>query len=137
MEAAEENLAKAEEIKAKAEDVYAKVTAEGADFDALMTEYSEDTGLAYYPDGYALGEGHSHYVEEFTNAALALENVGDISGIVETSYGYHILRYAADATSESDAMNEERDEIRQEMLQEPLKALIDAAKVTLNLDKLN
>ena len=57
-------------------------------FDQLMNEYSEDTGLANFPDGYLFQEGDM--VTEFYEGTLAL-NEGEYSGIVETSYGYHII----------------------------------------------
>ena len=57
-------------------------------FDTLMMEYSEDSGLSAYPDGYIAYVGQM--VEEFENTALAL-NVGEISDVVESLYGYHII----------------------------------------------
>ena len=57
-------------------------------FDEMMAEYSEDPGLANFPDGYCFTEGTM--VTEFEDAAKALEP-GGISGIVESSNGYHIL----------------------------------------------
>ena len=61
-------------------------------FDELMNEYSEDTGLASYPGGYLFQEGDM--VTEFYDAAVALEE-GDISDIVQTVYGYHLIRRIA------------------------------------------
>ena len=58
-------------------------------FDQLMHEHSEDTGLAYSPDGYTTTKGQM--VSEFEDTALSLK-VGEISDIVESEvYGYHIL----------------------------------------------
>ncbi len=57
-------------------------------FDALMTMYSEDPGSARFPDGYYFQPGDM--VAEFEAAASALAE-GEVSDIVETSYGYHIL----------------------------------------------
>ena len=61
----------------------------GADFDALMAEYSEDPGLQEFPEGYVFTTGEM--VAEFENATKALK-VGEISGIVESTYGYHIIK---------------------------------------------
>jgi len=64
----------------------------GADFDTLMNEYSEDTGLATNPDGYVFTKGMM--VPEFEEASFALKT-GEISKIIETAYGYHIIKKQA------------------------------------------
>ena len=77
-----------EEAKSKAEEIYAKVKA-GENFDQLMKEHSEDPGLEGNEDGYTFGAGEM--VPEFEEAAFALEP-GQISEIVESSFGYHIIK---------------------------------------------
>ena len=57
-------------------------------FDQLADQYSEDTGRAEYPDGYVFTPGTM--VESFEDAVAALEP-GQISGVVESDYGYHII----------------------------------------------
>ena len=57
-------------------------------FDTLMNEYSEDTGLESNPTGFLFQEGD--LVDEFYQATVNLE-IGGISDIVETSYGYHLI----------------------------------------------
>lgn len=57
-------------------------------FDEMMNEYSEDPGLANYPDGYCFEPGV--VVQEFSDGVAALEE-GGISDVVESSSGYHIL----------------------------------------------
>ncbi len=61
----------------------------GEDFVKLMNEFSEDTGLSTNPDGYEFTRGQM--VPQFEEAAYALEE-NQISDIVETSYGYHIIK---------------------------------------------
>lgn len=61
----------------------------GEDFYTLMHELSEDTGLETYPDGYEFSKGQM--VPQFEEAAYALEE-NKVSGIVETSYGFHIIK---------------------------------------------
>lgn len=64
---------------------------DGDDFDAffdeLMLEYTEDD-LSYFPNGYLFQFGDM--VESFTIACYELEP-WQISGIVESEYGYHII----------------------------------------------
>jgi len=57
-------------------------------FGELADQYSEDTGRPSNPNGYIFTPGTM--VESFENAANALE-VGEISDIVESDYGYHII----------------------------------------------
>ena len=77
--------------RAKAEELLAQLQ-NAEDVQALFTELadanSEDTGRAANPDGYVFGKGEM--VEAFEDAAFSLQP-GEISGIVESDYGYHII----------------------------------------------
>lgn len=78
--------------KAKLEDILAQVKAASdpaAKFDELMHQYSQDTGLESNPDGYTFTP-ESSFVDEFKDAVYDLEP-GEISDVVESSFGYHIL----------------------------------------------
>ncbi len=67
-------------------------------FDEMMTQYSDDTGLPYYPNGYTFKPGEM--VEEFDTAARALGEY-ELSEVISTDYGYHIiLRLPTTAQSE-------------------------------------
>ena len=72
--------------------------ADGEDFAALMEEYNTDPGMDSYPEGYLVGEGAS-FVTEFLEAALALKEEGEVTGPVQTTYGYHIIQRMGNAAS--------------------------------------
>ena len=76
---------------ARAEEILAEINAaedKAAKFDQLMIANSEDAGFTYYPAGYIFTRGEM--VESFENAAFGMEP-GEISGIVESPHGYHII----------------------------------------------
>lgn len=78
--------------KAKKKGVAAKALERakaGEDFDALVKEYGEDPGMENSPDGYYFAEGEM--VAEFYEGTKALKD-NEISGLVETSYGWHIIK---------------------------------------------
>jgi len=76
-------------VRAQAEDLLAQLEA-GADFATLATTHSEDPGTA--DNGGDLDYfGRGRMVPEFETAAFALD-VGQTSGIVQTQYGFHIVR---------------------------------------------
>lgn len=76
-----------EAAKVKADNVYARAKA-GEDFDALISEFSEDPGHATNPDGYVFTDGQM--VPEFQNGVDEL-GYNEI-GLVKSSYGYHVLQ---------------------------------------------
>jgi len=76
------------EAKKKAEDVLALVKKGEEDFDSLAKKYSEDTSASSGGDIGFISKGDT--VTEFENAAFALKK-DEVSGIVKTEYGYHII----------------------------------------------
>lgn len=61
----------------------------GKDFGELITKYNEDPGMESQKDGYIFTEGDM--VEEFYNSAKSLKE-NEISELVKTDYGYHIIK---------------------------------------------
>ena len=77
------------ESKALADDVLTKIKNEEITFEDAAKEYSEDVTAS---EGGELGYfSAGQMVPEFETAASALE-VGEISDVVKTDYGYHIIK---------------------------------------------
>ena len=76
--------------KAEAEKVLAQVKAKPADFAALAKQYSKDPASADKGGnlGYVAKDGGLG--EAFENSAFSLQK-GQISDVVKTDYGYHII----------------------------------------------
>ena len=105
--------------RAKIEAAKAELDA-GADFAEVAAKYTEDGSHLdeLLVNGYPVFFGSGMYEQSFVDNAMALENVGDVSAIVETSYGYHLLRYAAELTPGPIAFELVSDEMRETALSE-------------------
>lgn len=113
----------------KAEDLLDQL--QGAeDLEALFTqladEHSEDTGRASNPDGYVFGKGEM--VQEFEDAANALEP-GQVSGIVETTYGYHII-LRKDLLKKMD----ESPDVKTKLANQRVTSLLDQRKADMTVE---
>jgi len=118
-----------EQARELAEDLYWRLTVQGDDFATVAKAYSADKGSA--SDGGSLGEYtenslRGQMVASFGDAVSELVYAGQISPIVESEYGYHIIRLddiqeqaLADvqAKIESGLRSERASEKRRELLQ--------------------
>lgn len=111
--------------RAQAEDLLSQLRAADdleAKFDELMNQYSEDSGLQSSPDGYTATPGEM--VPEFEAAAFSL-GFGEVSDIVESSYGYHII-----LRGEVEDLAGYAGECRESWLDGELSGLLESAQVT-------
>lgn len=106
--------------KAKIEDLLAKAKA-GADFAGLAKAYSEDTGSR---DNGGLYENfpRGQMVKPFEDAAFSVP-VGQLSGVIETEYGYHILK-VVDRKKETRSFEEARAEIESRLKKDKGPAVV-------------
>ena len=102
------------DARAKAAEVLAKLQA-GGDFQALAKELSADTGSA--AKGGDLGSfGRGKMVPPFEAAAFALQAPGDLSDLVETQFGFHILQLVEKKPERQRSFEEVQEALRRDVL---------------------
>ncbi|MGD9695533.1 MAG: peptidylprolyl isomerase [Thermoleophilia bacterium] len=127
---AEERTASHILVKTKAQATRLRARATEANFAALAARYSTDTGSA--SSGGEVGTvTEGAFVEEFENAALALDD-GEISDPVKTEYGWHLILVEVTAArtrsfdeAHEEIMSGQLDERRQEALAEWRERAVD------------
>ncbi len=121
--------------------------AEGEDFDKLMADYGEDTGMQSEPamtTGYLVCQGSTQWVSEFTESSMALAKIGDVSAPFETQYGIHIVKYVSDLAEGAVPLAQVEETLTQELLsskqdtryQETLTQWVDTAEAKVYLDRM-
>lgn len=128
-------------VKAKAEALLAQVKAPGADFAALAKANSEDEGSAV--NGGDLNYfGKGQMVPEFEQAAFALK-AGEVSGLVKTTFGFHIIKVIDSQPETSRPVAEVKPEIvdqlkwqkAQQQAEQVAKAMEAAIKSPADMEK--
>jgi parvulin-like peptidyl-prolyl isomerase len=110
------------EAKAKAEELRAKLVA-GGDFAATAKAESDDIGSG--ANGGDLGTfGHGQMVPEFDQASFNTKP-GEISPVIRTEFGYHILQVQERNLTPIDQVKET---IRKTLHDEQMKAKLDSMK---------
>jgi peptidyl-prolyl cis-trans isomerase D len=103
-------------VKAKAEQILKEAKAPGADFAALATKNSEDEASAkkggdldYFSRG--------HMVPEFEQAAFSMQP-GEMSDLVKTQYGYHIIKVVDKKPGVTKTLDEVKAQITDQLMWE-------------------
>lgn len=120
--------AKKAEAKKKAEEALKEVKS-GEDFAKVAKKYSQDASAS---DGGKLGFfSRGQMVAEFEEAAFSMKK-GEISNLVETQYGYHIIK-VTDKVNEQTPFEDSKETIQAQLLknkyQEKIEKLTKEAKV--------
>lgn len=117
-----------EEAKALAETVEKEAKADPGRFDSLVEKYSDDPSKTSNL-GLMTQVGSGRYVAEFTQAANALKEPGDISPVVKTKFGYHVLKLIARIPDQQRSFADVRDEIiarmSNEYVEKQMKGYVD------------
>lgn len=98
--------------KARAEEALKKAKGKGADFAALAKEYGEDPtkdrggDLGYFTKG--------RMVKPFEDAVWPLKN-GQISNVVETQFGFHVIKKVDHKKSRKKPFDEVKDQIQKSL----------------------
>lgn len=102
-------------IRSRMDAILAEVRAEGADFASLSAKYSEDTSAVRGGDLDWFDE--KRMVEPFSLAAFALQP-GQVSEVVETRYGLHIIKVEERQEAKVVALEDVQVEIARDLYKE-------------------
>ncbi|MGF1720382.1 peptidylprolyl isomerase [Vibrio kyushuensis] len=105
----------------------------GADFAELAQKQSQDFGSA--EEGGSLGWIERDVMDPtFEDAAFALTEIGDISGVVKSNFGYHIIKLDELKDSIAQPFNEVKEEIASELADQ--KAVDEFYELQSELEKI-
>ena len=127
-----------DELMPTAQEVIDKFNA-GADFADLIAEYNEDPGMQNEPtatNGYAVSSTSTTWDPAFTEGAMSIAEVGQISQPVRGSYGIHIIYYASDIPAGPVALDDVREALEPTFLDQKISdtysSAVDAWVAALN-----
>ena len=128
-----------EELTPRVEAAVARFEA-GEDIDALIGELGEDPGMQQEPaltNGYSVAANSEYYDPAFTEGAMSIAEVGQISEPVRGSYGIHVIYYLSDVPAGAVALENLREDIEALALEEKIASTytdqIAAWKTEMNL----
>jgi peptidyl-prolyl cis-trans isomerase C len=115
----------AEAARKLATEIHAKAVA-GADFAKLVDEFSDDRGskarggdLGFFVRG--------RMVKEFEQAAFALQNPGDLSPVIQSPFGFHVIKLI----ERKSARQKEFDEVKAQIIAPMRAKFVNAEKARL------
>lgn len=122
-----------EEAKKHADDVLKQAKATGADFAKLASTLTDE------PSGKTRGGDLGYFsredmVKEFSDAAFAL-NAGQISGVVESPFGFHVIKVEAREVAKTISLDQATPDIARKLLkEEQAPALLQKKAAELHAD---
>ena len=118
----------------------------GADFDSLIEKYNADPGMQKEPtatNGYAVAANSTTWDPAFTEGAMSIGAVGQISGPVYGQNGIHVIYYLSDITPGPVALEDIADAVKDAALEDKLSetyegqinAWVEAASPVYHVDR--
>ena len=100
----------------------------GTSFEELIEKYNDDPGMKNEPTatmGYAVCKESEYWDPAFTEGAMSIAGVGQISEPVRGQNGIHIIYYMSDITPGEVALEEIRDKVEAAALEEKQQTTYD------------
>ncbi|HEX3409794.1 MAG TPA: peptidylprolyl isomerase [Candidatus Binataceae bacterium] len=107
-----------EDLRRKADDVHSQAVKKDADFSALALKYSDDDSKT---KGGELGEFSPGDLNDAVAAAIKDSKDGDISPVVKTKYGFHIVKVEQHQLPGVKPLDQVRAQIREKLMTEQSK----------------
>ena len=118
----------------------------GADFDSLIEKYNADPGMQREPtatNGYAVAANSTTWDPAFTEGAMSIGAVGQISGPVYGQNGIHVIYYLSDITPGPVALETIADAVKDaakedklaETYEDQINAWVEAANPVYHVDR--
>lgn len=132
-----------DEAQELAESIRSKALA-GASFEDLALEYSEEPN-AKMTKGHLGSFTRGKMVKEFEQAAFSMQKPGDVSEVVKTAFGFHVIKLLAKqpartktfAEVEKDLLEKQVDRYKTARLQEHLSAIKNNQAIQINKESLD
>jgi parvulin-like peptidyl-prolyl isomerase len=106
-----------EEAKLLAQTYLDETLSNPSGFDELVKSKSEDPSVGSN-DGHFTEVKKGVMVKPFEQAAFTLENIGDFSGLVQTQFGFHIIRLDGKHPAEALSFEEVRPQLEKKMVKD-------------------
>lgn len=121
------------DAEARIAQLLAQARAPGADFAALAREHSQDPGSAKRGGDLGFFE-RGKMAAEFDQAAFALANPGDVSDVVRTQFGYHIIQLEERRPASRQPFEKVRDSLVNDLINREIRSRRQLATEALSRD---
>ena len=102
---------------------------DGSNFDSLIEKYNADPGMQNEPtatNGYAVSANSTTWDPAFTEGAMSIGAVGQISGPVYGQNGIHVIYYLSDITPGPVALEDIADAVKEAALEDKTSETYDS-----------